>query len=124
MAACPVIAFASSDAAARAQAVVEAYWSSSGSSCEDAYQLLSDRYRQRLRDVFGIRDAKGFAKASSAPERVWRGQRYERAVVVRPGTAQVIVIAQWEQEGYEGVTTFIFDLVQEKGAWRIENIMH
>jgi hypothetical protein len=116
--------FASGDAVAGARAVVEAYWSSSASSFEDAYQLLSDRYRQRLRDVFGIRDAKGFARASGAPERIWRGQKYERAVVVRPGTAQVIVIAQWEQEGYEGITTFIFDLVQEKGAWRIENIVH
>ena len=114
----------SPDGAADARAAVEAYWSSSASSFEDAYQLLSEAYKHRLKDSMGIQGAREFAKATSMAGRMWRGQKYQRAAVVRPGAAQVVVVAQWEQEGYEGMTTFIFDLVQEKDVWRIENIVH
>jgi hypothetical protein len=122
-----VLAFASTASPSStedARAVVEGYWASSSSSFEGAYSSLSDAYKRRLRDAFGIRNAQDFAKATGIPERIWRGQTYQRIAIVRPGVAQVIVLAQWEQEGYEGVTTFIFDLVREKGSWRIENIMH
>ena len=30
---------------------------------------------------------------------------------------------EWKQEGYAGVMTFIFELVKEKDAWKIDYVM-
>jgi hypothetical protein len=118
-----VAATAGSEATEGARAVVEAYWSSSWYAFEPAYGLLADAYKRRLRNALGIRNAKEYAKATNIPERMWRGQTYQRISIVRPGVVQAVVLAEWEQEGYEGVATFIFDLVRQNGVWRIEHIM-
>ncbi|MGI0064224.1 MAG: hypothetical protein ACREAL_05070 [Nitrosopumilaceae archaeon] len=104
-----------------ARAVVERYWSLSP---EAAYELLSTDYKDRLRKGRGITTAKGYGVAMSDPERVWRKQTYQRETMVRSGAIRITVLADWEQEGYEGVMTFIFDLVKSSESWKIANIMH
>lgn len=106
-----------------ARGVVERYWTGSHT---ERYSLLTENYRERL-ERLDIRDAEMYANQVQHPERVWKKRTYQRInVTFQKGrlVAQVAVLAQWEQEGYEGVITYIFDLVQEGNAWKIDFIMH
>ncbi len=102
-----------------AKAVVKAYWQS---PYEKRYELFSRRYREILKRL-GAANAQEYAKAQD-PERVWRQQIYEKAVMRSGDSAQVTVLASWEHVGYQGVMTFIFDLVREDGTWKIANIAY
>jgi len=55
---------------------------------------------------------------------VWGKRTYQSTKVAGPGATGIALLIEWEQEGYQGVMTFIFDLVLEKDRWRIENIVH
>jgi hypothetical protein len=43
--------------------------------------------------------------------------------VLGPSAARISLLIEWEPEGYQGIMTFVFDLVLEKDRWRIENIV-
>jgi len=106
-----------------ARGVVERYWTGSHT---ERYSLLTENYRERL-ERLDIRDAETYANQVQHPERVWKKRTYQRInVTFQKGrlVAQVAVLAQWEQEGYQGVMTYIFDLVREGDAWKIDFIMH
>lgn len=107
---------------AEVTAVVDRYWSASEGV---RYGLLSESYKTRLRNL-GITNGMEYDKATFAPERVW-GRRTVQQTEIREdrtGQAQVVVLVEWEQEGYQGVMTFIFDFVREGGMWKIDFIMH
>jgi hypothetical protein len=55
---------------------------------------------------------------------VWGKRTYQGTKVIGPGAARISLLIEWEQEGYQGVMTFVFDLVLEKDHWKIENIVH
>ena len=117
----PCPAFAAEDVSqAAAAAIVEEYWTSEPKS---RYALLSQTYKQRLRRL-GVGSASQYERAIREPERVWGKRTYQSTKVVGPGAARIALLIEWEQEGYQGVMTFIFDLVLEKDRWRIENIVH
>lgn len=103
-----------------ATAVVEEYWTS---ELRLRYSLLSRTYKQRLRRL-RIADASQYARAEREPERVWGKRTYQSVKEVGPGAARMTLLVEWEQEGYQGVMTFIFDLIMENSSWKIENIMH
>jgi hypothetical protein len=104
-----------------AQSIVDEWW---GTESERRYRLLSREYRQRLGTALRIRNAKEYDKAVDVPERIWGKRTVERVRRLTPETMQLSLLVEWRQEGYEGVMTFVFDLVRENGAWRIANIMH
>lgn len=103
-----------------AAAIVEEYWTSEPKS---RYALLSQTYKQRLRRL-GVNSASQYERAIREPERVWGKRTYQSTKVVGQSAARIALLIEWEQEGYQGVMTFIFDLVLEKDRWRIENIVH
>lgn len=109
----------------QARETVEKYWSSAR---QDRYGLLAENYKRDLRRL-GIADATAYAKETQNSERVWRGRTYQKIDVSRDARqnrerAQVVVLVEWEQEGYQGVMTYIFDLVVEDARWKISFIMH
>ena len=110
---------------AAVKAVVEAYWSGTPAR---RWSLLSSSYKADLGRL-GITNATQYAKETEPGERVW-GRRTYQSVDISRGTrdltpvAQAILLVGWEEEGYKGVMTFIFDLVSEAGQWRIAYVMH
>ena len=112
------------DAAAKqreARETVEKYWSSAP---QDRYVLLAENYKRDLKRL-GIADATAYAKETENSERVWRRRTYQKIdVSQKRDAAQVVVLVEWEQEGYQGVMTYIFDLVVEDARWKIGFIMH
>lgn len=102
-----------------AKDVVKKYWIS---SYEDIYGLFSEGHKDMLKRTQKISNAIEFKNSIPITERVWLKQTYQRAEVQGNSFIQIIVLAGWEEEGYEGVMTFIFDMVRENGSWKIENI--
>jgi hypothetical protein len=85
---------------------------------------LSATYRQNLRRALGITNAAQYDKVVDVPERLW-GKRTTQGIKRMGGDSlQISLLVEWRQEGYQGVMTFIFDMVKEGGTWKIENIMH
>ena len=110
---------------AAAKAIVEKYWSGDP---RDRYLLLAESYKSNLRRL-GITNAAKYGSDTQPPERVWGTRTYERVDLNRDSRqgrdlAQIVLSINWEQEGYRGTTTYIFDLIMEAGRWRIANIFH
>ena len=110
---------------AAAKAIVEKYWSGDP---RDRYLLLAESYKSNLRHL-GITNAAKYASDTQPPERVWGTRTYQRVDLSRDSRhgrdlAQIALLINWEQEGYRGTTTYIFDLILEAGRWRITNIVH
>ena len=108
-----------------ARDTVEKYWSS---AAPDRYALFTGDYKRDLSRI-GIADATEYAKKTQDHERVWGARTYQKIDVSRDvrqkrDMAQVVVLVEWEQEGYKGVMTYIFDLVAEDSGWKISFIMH
>jgi hypothetical protein len=103
-----------------AKEVVKKYWIS---SYKDVYGLLSNDYKEGLKKAQQINNAEEYVKAFSPSERVWLRQTYEKVNIQNNNFMQIIVTADWEEEGYEGVMTYIFDMAKEDGNWKIYHIM-
>lgn len=103
-----------------AKSVVKKYWVS---PYDVIYDLLSTKYKERLKKTRNITNASNYMKSKPASERVWLSQTYQSSTMQNDSFIQIAVLAAWEEEGYQGVMTFIFDLVKENGAWKITNIM-
>ena len=114
------IAFADDTTLEAATAVVEEYWTSEPKS---RYALLSRAYKQRLQQL-GVSTAGQYELAIHGPERVWGKRSYRSKQIVASGKARVDVLVEWEQEGYTGVMSFVFDVVRDGDRWRIANIVH
>ncbi len=104
-----------------AKEVVKKYWVS---SYEEVYGLLSMREKERLRITEGITNATEYRNSMCITERVWMKQTYQKAEMDEYGYIQIKVLTDWEEEGYMGVTTFIFDMVKEQDGWKITHIMY
>jgi hypothetical protein len=110
---------------AAAKAMVEKYWLADP---RDRYLLLAESYKSNLRRL-GITNAAKYGSETQPPERIWGTRTYQRVDFSRDprqgrDLAQVVLSIDWEQEGYRGTTTYIFDLIVEAGQWRIRNIVH
>jgi hypothetical protein len=105
---------------AAAKDIVKKYWTS---SYEDIYGLLSKKYQEWLKRNREISNATEYKNSMTPAERVWLKQIYQKAEIKRNDVIDIVVLPEWEEEGYEGVMTFIFVMVKEEGVWRIENIM-
>ena len=87
------------------------------------YELLSRVYKEVLKDTYNILNADEYQKFSVIIHRVWRKQTYQHGSV-KGRYVQISVLSEWSQEGYEGVMTFVFDLVNEDDTWKIANIVY
>jgi hypothetical protein len=104
----------------KAKNVVKKYWVSSH---EVIFGLLSKQYKQTLREQFSVANAADYSKQMGVTERVWIKQTYERSIIKSESMIQVIVLSSWTEEGYDGVATYIFDMVREDGQWKIAHVM-
>lgn len=104
-----------------AHSTIDEWW---GSRSERRYKLLSRTYKQSLRQALAISNAREYDKAVDVPERVWGKRITQEVKQMGLDAVQISLLVEWRQEGYQGVMTFVFDMIKEDGAWRIENIMH
>jgi hypothetical protein len=116
---------ASEEKPGAAKAVVEEYWSAEP---RGRYRLLAESYKLNLRRL-GITDAAKYGVETQPPERIWGKRTYQKVDVSRDtrrnrDIAQIVLLVDWEQEGYHGVMTFIFVLTMEGDQWRISNIVN
>lgn len=102
----------------KAKSVIKKYWKS---SYLERYSLFSKEYREALNRAFNIRNAKEYEKHFADSERTWQKQTYQKAYKAK-NFIQIIILSTWFEEGYEGVMTFIFDMVKEGHNWKIANI--
>lgn len=101
------------------KAVVKAYWAASSAR---QYEMFSSGYQDMLRKVHDVPGPEDYAKRID-PERIYVRQDYQQ-VELGGGNARVTVLATWTQEGYEGLQTFIFELVREGDAWKIRDLYY
>jgi len=103
-----------------AKNIVKKYWMS---SYEEIYELLSKKYKERLKGTRNISTAIEYKNSMPLTERVWLKQTYQKTDLQRNDRIQIVVLADWEEEGYDGVMTFVFDMIKEGNTWKIENLM-
>lgn len=101
------------------KAVVKAYWAA---PFVDQYGMFSTTYRETLARVFNVSGPEDYAKRLD-PERIYIQQAYEQ-VELGTDAARVRVLATWAQEGYDGVQTYIFELVREGDSWKIAEMYY
>lgn len=104
-----------------AKKILKQYWTSSR---KEQYALLSTRYKKLLKQVHKIDNAQDYSQSFADRERVWAKQTYQRATAYADRLVEFVVLGYWLEEGYEGVATFNFDLINEGGVWRIDYIMY
>ena len=98
---------------------IKMFWSD---SFKDRYKLFSEYYKNILNNVYKIQNAEDYSKEFMPTERVWYKQTYESVKLYSDKGAQVTVLAYWEEEGYLGKMSFIFDMEKIDGKWKIFNI--
>jgi hypothetical protein len=101
--------------------VVRDYWAL---PYEGEYSLFSATMRQTLQEMLGVADAAQYAGAMASNQRIWLKQVYQQAELLDPAHARVTMLADWEQQGYRGVQTVVFDLEREGEVWRISVIFY
>jgi hypothetical protein len=108
-------------AVAGAEKLVRAFF---GMSYRDQYAAFAPSYREMLERQFGIRGADGYERRHSPSELLWKTPKVESLEYFSKGGATVKVLARWENEGYHGVRTFIFQLAYTQGRWSILDIVN
>ena len=105
----------------KAKNIVKKYWVT---SYEEDYDLLSDGYKKRLLKSHNIKNGKEYKEHFYSMERVWLKQVYQEIKVSANNFMQISVLATWEEEGYNGVMTYVFDMKKENNTWKIVNIVY
>ena len=85
--------------------------------------MFAPSYVEMLKRQQGVENAKEFAARQITSERVWRVPEIESVRYFAKGGATVEALGRWENEGYEGVQTFIFELAHDGQGWKILDIM-
>jgi hypothetical protein len=101
--------------------VVRDYWAL---SYDREYELFSGSLRKDLKEVLGVSNPADYAQAMASNKRMWLKQVYKRAELLDLAHARVSVLVDWQQEGYQGVQTVIFDLEREGEAWKISVVFY
>jgi hypothetical protein len=117
-----------------AKKVVKKYWLSSH---EDRYDLFSDRYKENIKRQYGVSTASEYKEAMPTTERVWISQTYEAFRFHSSTVIEIIVLAEWSEEGFEGKRYYYFDMIlqgremvhrgnkwEKTGEWKIANIIN
>ena len=103
-----------------AKSVIKQYWKASYS---ERYSLFSMQYKEMLKRVYKITNSKEYENHFPPSERTWQKQIYEKSYKEN-NFIQIVVLTTWFEEGYQGVMTYIFDMLKEDGNWRIANIKY
>ena len=101
--------------------VVDKYWNTETSSSE-RYMLLAESYKKRLSKYDQIKSASEYSIPLSEYERIWSGYKIIKISIIDKDRIQVSIQQKWEQEGYEGVMTYIMSLYKGKKTWKIQGI--
>ena len=101
-----------------AKEVVKIYWKISN---KERYHYFSESYRTMLKRIYKIESAEDYSEHFPTNERTWQKQIYQKCLM-GANFIQIIVLSAWFDEGYDGVMTFIFDMVKENNSWKIANI--
>lgn len=87
------------------------------------YSLLTKRYREMLARVYAIKTSADYYVPMFEPEKHWLGYMIERIEMVSGSQIEFSLITPWAQEGYEGVSTYIFSLKKNSDSmWEVDNI--
>jgi hypothetical protein len=102
--------------------LLNSYWDWNTSN-EARYKMLAKQYRDQLADIFNLKDGSEYRIPGSEWERIWRGYTIEKIEVVSKESIQIEMILSWQQEGYEGVQSYIFSFRKEGEYWKIISII-
>ena len=83
--------------------------------------LLTESYKKRLSEYHQIKSKDQYSIPLSEYERIWSGYKITKISIIDKDRIQISVRQKWEQEGYEGIMTYIMSLYKEK-RWKIEDI--
>lgn len=101
--------------------LVNKYWDNSVGA-EDIYNLLSENYKNKLKQTKKINNARDYILYMSPIEFDWISQTYINASIEDNNIVKISVVADWFQEGYDGINVFTFIILKEESNWKIENI--
>ncbi len=101
--------------------LVNKYWANSVGA-EAIYNLLSENYKNKLKQTKEIDNAMDYMKSVYPPQFDRNSQTYIKAWIEDSSIIKVAVVAEWFHEGDVGVAVFTFVILKEKSNWKIENI--
>jgi len=113
-----------------AKEVVKRYWITP--TYEAEYNLYSESYKNMLRRTGQIDNAIDYKNSKQPDEFYWMKQIYIKSWIEdkydkkQKGFFKIVkiaVLAEWEEEGYEGIYLITFGMVKEGSEWKIENIV-
>ena len=104
-------------------ALIDRYWEKSTSN-SDRYSMLTERNKEIHKRVFGISQPEKYRIPGTDYERILGDYNYIYIRIDGPNFIQISIQIEWEQEGYQGNMTYIFDLLKENSKWYITHIMH
>lgn len=101
--------------------VVSKYWAS---DYPVRYDLFEPRYQIALKRAFGIDDAAEYShrERKSNYERTWDGYKVLRVEQTNEKSVTITALVCWNQDGYRGFRSFLFELVNRDGKWKISHI--
>jgi hypothetical protein len=103
--------------------LVEKYWDKSTSNT-DRYSMLSEQNKRIQKRVFSVSEPSKYRIPGFGYERISGDYRYNYVHVDDPEFIQISLQVDWEQEGYQGNMTYVFDLLKESDEWRISIIVY
>ncbi len=109
-----------------AKEVVKKYWIAP--SYEAEYNLYSESYKNMLRRTRQIDNAIDYKNSKQPDEFYWIKQIYIKSWIKDKEKngfyklVKIAVLAEWEEEGYEGIYFITFDMVKEENNLKIDDI--
>jgi hypothetical protein len=103
--------------------LIDKYWEKSTSNA-DRYSMLTEHNKGIHKSVFGVSEPKNYRIPGIDYERILGDYHYNYVRIDSSDFIQISLQIEWEQEGYRGNMTYIFDLLREKSKWHISNIMN
>ena len=98
--------------------VVDYYWNGKTSN-KQRYALLGQNYKDQLSQIYSIKKGDDYRIPGSEWERTWTGYFIEKVEIYSSDLIQVETILRWQQEGNEGVQSYLFGLKKEHEEWEI-----
>ncbi len=102
----------------KAKSVLKNFWVFSR---KKEYELFSESFNKRLKIFHHIKNSDEYIKKIPITELHWTKQIYQRYYMEKD-KIEVVILANWFEEGNEGVMSFTFTLIKEKGDWKISEV--
>lgn len=103
--------------------VVDQYWSWETTRAQ-RYGLLEKGYGELILELYGVNKPEHYGIPNSEEEKFWSGYSIMAIRAFEVDSFEVSAKVRWEQEGYSGVTTFVFVLCKTTDGWRISHILN